>query len=303
MLTSREELAQTLLLETVAGSLLFLALPRRIFGGKRLLREAAPDIAQRTALKTHLNRAAEALRELYDSMSRTPPPQEENPAVIFDRAAEKYAGGAPCASCAGKRLHRPPSTPSMTLLPTSSSGARPRPRTSPFTSPTAASICQNCCRPSMGSCRPFCCGSSTAANWKKRAAAQGAIRPDVGPADGGGRRSQRGGPRLWRDPCLRYRRGSAAQGGGNGLRRHHGGLPHGQRSLVPAAGGRYGQRGRRPAGVLPHLPAAAAVFGGGHPAGGCPHYLKFRYGPPGCGDRQLYHGGSVRFERLGGHLL
>ena len=97
MLTSREELAQTLLLETVAGSLLFLALPRRIFGGKRLLREAAPDIAQRTALKTHLNRAAEALRELYDSMSRTPPPQEENPAVIFDRAAEKVCRG--CALC------------------------------------------------------------------------------------------------------------------------------------------------------------------------------------------------------------
>ena len=65
----------------------------------------------------------------------------------------------------------PPSTPSMTLLPTSLNGARPRPRTSPFTLPTAASICQNYCRPSMGSCRPFCCGSSTAANWKKRAAA------------------------------------------------------------------------------------------------------------------------------------
>ena len=97
MLTSREELAQTLLLETVAGSLLFLALPRRIFGGKRLLREAAPDTAQRTALKTHLNRAAEALRELYDSMRRTPPPQEENPAVIIDRAAEKVSGG--CALC------------------------------------------------------------------------------------------------------------------------------------------------------------------------------------------------------------
>ena len=97
MLTSREELAQTLLLETVAGSLLFLALPRRIFGGKRLLREAAPNTAQRTALKPHLNRAAEALRELYDSMSRTPPPQEENPAVIFDRAAEKVCRG--CALC------------------------------------------------------------------------------------------------------------------------------------------------------------------------------------------------------------
>ena len=100
MLTSREELAQTLLLETVAGSLLFLALPRRIFGGKRLLREAAPDTTQRTALKTHLNRAAEALRELYDSMSRTPPPQEENPAVIFDRAAEQVCRSCVlCANC------------------------------------------------------------------------------------------------------------------------------------------------------------------------------------------------------------
>lgn len=55
MLTSREELAQTLLLETVAGSLLFLALPRRIFGGKRLLREAAPNTARAAALKTHVN--------------------------------------------------------------------------------------------------------------------------------------------------------------------------------------------------------------------------------------------------------
>ena len=145
MLTSREELAQTLLLETVAGSLLFLALPRRIFGGKRLLREAAPDIAQRTALKT--------------------------PPSSLTGRRKRYAGGARCANCAGKRITPPPSTPSMTLLPTSSSAERPRPRTSPFTSPTAASICQNCCRPSMGSCRPFCCGSSTAANWKKRAAA------------------------------------------------------------------------------------------------------------------------------------
>ena len=171
MLTSREELAQTLLLETVAGSLLFLALPRRIFGGKRLLREAAPDIAQRTALKTHLNRAAEALRELYDSMSRTPPPQEENPPSSLTGRRKRYAGGARCANCVGKRITPPPSTPSMTLLPTSLNGARPRPRTSPFTLPTAASICQNYCRPSMGSCRPFCYGSSTAANWKKRAAA------------------------------------------------------------------------------------------------------------------------------------
>ena len=36
MLTSREALAMTLLLETIAGALLFLAIPRRIFGGKRV---------------------------------------------------------------------------------------------------------------------------------------------------------------------------------------------------------------------------------------------------------------------------
>ena len=57
--------SQTLLLETVAGSLLFLALPRRIFGGKRLLREAAPDIAQRRA-SLYLLDAIHALRHVIE---------------------------------------------------------------------------------------------------------------------------------------------------------------------------------------------------------------------------------------------
>ena len=46
MLTSREALAMTLLLETIAGALLFLAIPRRIFGGKRVRQEAAPAEAE-----------------------------------------------------------------------------------------------------------------------------------------------------------------------------------------------------------------------------------------------------------------
>lgn len=98
MLTSREALAMTLLLETIAGALLFLAIPRRIFGGKRVRQEAAPaeaEAAQGKTLRTRLDRAAEAMRALYDSMNRAAPPQEENPAVIFDRAAEKV-----CRSCA-----------------------------------------------------------------------------------------------------------------------------------------------------------------------------------------------------------
>lgn len=97
MMTSREILAQTLLLETIAGSLIFMALPRRVFGGKRLRREAERETALPDLLRTRLDRAAEALRALYDSMSRTAPPQEENPAVIFDRAAEKACRG--CALC------------------------------------------------------------------------------------------------------------------------------------------------------------------------------------------------------------
>lgn len=80
------------------GALLFLAIPRRIFGGKRVRQEAAPaeaEAAQGKTLRTRLDRAAEAMRALYDSMNRAAPPQEENPAVIFDRAAEKV-----CRSCA-----------------------------------------------------------------------------------------------------------------------------------------------------------------------------------------------------------
>ena len=89
----------TLLLETIAGALLFLAIPRRAFGGKRVQRETAEEETgrQKAALHTHLSRVAEALRELYDSMSRTAPPQEENPAVVFDRAAERVCRG--CALC------------------------------------------------------------------------------------------------------------------------------------------------------------------------------------------------------------
>ena len=47
-----------------------------------------------------LNQAAAALRDLYDSMNRAAVPQtEENPATVFDRAAERV-----CRSCALRDL-------------------------------------------------------------------------------------------------------------------------------------------------------------------------------------------------------
>ena len=97
MLTSREELARSLLWETEAGAVLFLAIPGRVFGGKRVRREEVPESAQKKALRERLGHAADALRELYDSMNRTAPAPEENPAVIFDRAAERVCRG--CALC------------------------------------------------------------------------------------------------------------------------------------------------------------------------------------------------------------
>ena len=84
-----------LLYEALSATLLFLLIPRRYFRGRRL------DTAEReqsdTALRRTLTESAAALRELYDSVARPPKQTEENPAAIFDRAAEKVCRG--CALC------------------------------------------------------------------------------------------------------------------------------------------------------------------------------------------------------------
>ncbi len=99
LLPAKEPLAQPLLLESVAGMGIFLLLPGRLFGGKRVKKAEPPSEAAAGAqLKERLTRAAGALRDLYDSMGRnTPQSNDENPAIIFDRAAEKICRG--CALC------------------------------------------------------------------------------------------------------------------------------------------------------------------------------------------------------------
>ena len=88
---------QALLAETALGGLLFLALPGRLFGGKRLAEDSAPARATAAdAVRRRISAAADAFRELYESLGRTPARDlEENPAVLFDRAAEKV-----CRDCA-----------------------------------------------------------------------------------------------------------------------------------------------------------------------------------------------------------
>ena len=88
---------QALLAEAALGGLLFLALPGKLFGGKRLAEEAPTASSALTeGMRQRLRSAAEAFRDLYESLGRTPVRDlEENPAILFDRAAEKV-----CRDCA-----------------------------------------------------------------------------------------------------------------------------------------------------------------------------------------------------------
>ena len=92
-------LATPLLPEAAVGTVLFLLLPGRVFGGKRVKQSTAAEFpAALEGMRTQLTRLSAALRDLYDSMGRgAPASTEENPAVIFDRAAEKVCRG--CALC------------------------------------------------------------------------------------------------------------------------------------------------------------------------------------------------------------
>ena len=99
LLPAQTPLAGPLLLESAIGTALFLLLPGRLFGGKRVRRAEPSENAAIAGgrLKEQLNRAAAALRDLYDSMGRTSSSTDENPAIVFDRAAERVCRG--CALC------------------------------------------------------------------------------------------------------------------------------------------------------------------------------------------------------------
>ena len=93
-----------LLAEAAAGTALFLAVPRRFVAGKRV-RPAIPPAPERerredspAPWRQRLDRAAAALRDLYDSIGRgTAAAADENPAIVFDRSAEKVCRG--CSLC------------------------------------------------------------------------------------------------------------------------------------------------------------------------------------------------------------
>ena len=79
-----------LLYEGLAGTLLFLLLPARAL---RAVHEE--EDAREKGLRARLREAAAALRELYESVAQEQRRPEENPAVIFDRAAETVCRDCP----------------------------------------------------------------------------------------------------------------------------------------------------------------------------------------------------------------
>jgi len=79
--------------ECLAGTLVFLLIPNQALRSVHMQNSAAVAAAD-SGLRARLRETAEGLRELYDSVARAKPAPEENPAVIFDRAAE-----AVCRDC------------------------------------------------------------------------------------------------------------------------------------------------------------------------------------------------------------
>ena len=94
--------ALPLLYEILAASLVFLLLPGKWIRKERTAKSAsrlAREEGERSDLRRRLEQSAAAFRELYDSVSRFPEQEEENPSVIFDRSAE-----AVCASCSMRKI-------------------------------------------------------------------------------------------------------------------------------------------------------------------------------------------------------
>ncbi|MBO4915310.1 MAG: SpoIIE family protein phosphatase [Oscillospiraceae bacterium] len=88
------ESGTTLLCEGLAGTLMFLLLPSRALRSVHAATEDAAE-AREDSIRGRLRESAEAIKELYEGVANGVETKEENPAIIFDRAAE-----AVCRDCA-----------------------------------------------------------------------------------------------------------------------------------------------------------------------------------------------------------
>ena len=103
VLFGAEQIA-TLACEALLGGIIYILLPRRIV--KLAALEPTKD-ATSDSFQKCLAQSAAAFRDLYDSFFRgTKPPPPENPAVIFDRAAQQVCRGCSmCSTCWQQNYH------------------------------------------------------------------------------------------------------------------------------------------------------------------------------------------------------
>ena len=281
LLPAPAEMAQPLLAEVALGGTAFLLLPGRLFGGKRVLPESAVPALER--LKSQLTRTAAVLRDLYDSMGRgAPVSSEENPAIIFDRAAEKVCRGcALCDLCWQKEY-----TGTFNALNDATPFLLERGRVLPKDFP--GYFADRCIH--LPDFLTAVNGELTAFLLRRQYRRQ----LEETRRDARGQYAQLSELLTATAAGLGEARavsgsGPAAQGGGERLRGHGGVLRDGDGAFMSAAGGRHGLWGSGPEGVHSGLPAGAPVPGGGHRAGGSPQNPQRRHVAAQRRDRELYH--------------
>ena len=89
------------LLETAIAGVLFLLLPEKLFRKARKSSVECPALSAPQVLEKQLRKTATVFRDLYDSLSRSSTPKnDENIATVFDRAADQVCRTCPlCGTC------------------------------------------------------------------------------------------------------------------------------------------------------------------------------------------------------------
>ena len=90
------------LMETAIAGVLFLLIPEKVFRKERKRNSGeTPALSAPQALEKQLRRTATVFRDLYDSLSRSSTPiNDENIATVFDRAADQVCRACPlCGTC------------------------------------------------------------------------------------------------------------------------------------------------------------------------------------------------------------
>ncbi len=168
-------------------------------------------------LKSQLTRRRQCCGPLRQYGPGAPVSSEENPAIIFDRAAEKVCRGCALCELCWQKEYTGTFNALNDATPYLLERGRSCPRTFPGISRTGASICRTFHGGERGADGDFCSGASTGGGWRRAAGRPGASTPSSAssppppPGWATGRCRGRCLPTGWERPCG-PRRGRAPAG-------------------------------------------------------------------------------------------